>query len=213
MLVNSGRDLFARVMGGDVAGLSGTATATSATSLTGTGTPFVLNALIGHVVVAWTTGVYGVVVSNTTSALTIDQWYTPNSPGGAAAATPSATTGFTVLPGGAPSWYMALTADVGAPAASDATLPGEITAGGGGNTGLVRKIASYAHTTGLAPYTLAVTFTASGATGLPVTLHKIGILPCLPAVGPLTFETVLSADATLSASGDAVTITETVTGS
>lgn len=103
--------------------------------------------------------------------------------------------------------WMALTANGTTPSASDTTLAGEITTGGGG---LVRVAATPAHTTGANTYTLTRTFTANGSDSLPVTIHKVGIFDAASA-GNLIFETVLSADATLTASGDAVTVTSTVT--
>lgn len=103
--------------------------------------------------------------------------------------------------------WMALTANTSSPSAADTTLAAEITSAGGG---LLRAIATYAHTTGTNTYTLTKTFTGNGSDSYPVTLHKIGIFDAASA-GTLVFETVLSADATLTASGDSVTITETVT--
>jgi hypothetical protein len=195
-------------MGGDVVGFTGTATATTATSLTATATPFVASAYIGHIVFAG--AVYGVITANTTSVLTIDQWYTPGSPGGAAAATPSGTSVYVIAPGNAPYWYMAITTNATAPSASDTTLTSEITTAGGG---LIRKLATYAHTTGVASYSLAATFTVNGSdTGLPVTLAKLGIFNTLVgATGRMQFETAISPTAVLSAIGDSLTLTETVT--
>lgn len=103
--------------------------------------------------------------------------------------------------------YIALTANSTAPSASDTTLTGEITTAGGG---LVRAQATYAHTTGQATYTLTKTFTANGTDSLPVTVAKIGVFNAASS-GTLVFETLLSATATLSSSGDSVAITETVT--
>lgn len=197
-------------MGGDIAGITGTATASSATTLTGTGTPFVASVYIGHIVATSSAGVlaYGVVVSNTTSVLTVDQWYAPASPGGAATTTPTSTCTFVILPGAAPFWYMALTADAGAAVATDTTLPSEIVTSGGG---LIRKLATYAHTTGVASYSLAATFTANSSDSKPVTIAKIGIFNTVTgATGRMQFETLLSATATLSATGDILTVTDTV---
>lgn len=188
--------------------LTGTATATSATTLTSTG--FTASAYIGQIVLAGSTAanfVYGVIVSNTTTVLTVDRWYNPSSLGGAAGTTPAATAPFIILPGGAPAMYTALTANATAPAAGDTTLAAEITTAGGG---LVRKMSTYAHTTGAASYTLTTTFTANGSDTLPVTVAKIGVFTSLVS-GQMVFETLLSATATLSASGDALTTTHTVT--
>lgn len=103
--------------------------------------------------------------------------------------------------------WIALTANATAPAAGDTTLTGEITTAGGG---LVRATATYAHTGGASTYTLTHTFTANGSDSLPVTVHKIGVFDASSS-GNLVYETVLSADATLNASGDNIPLTETVT--
>jgi hypothetical protein len=103
--------------------------------------------------------------------------------------------------------YMALTANATSPAAGDTTLTAEITTGGGG---LVRAVAAYAHTGGTATYTLSKTFTTNGSDTLPVTIAKIGIFDASSS-GNMGFETLLSATATLSASGDALTVTDTIT--
>jgi hypothetical protein len=103
--------------------------------------------------------------------------------------------------------YLALTANSADPVATDTTLTGEITTAGGG---LVRAQATYAHTNGTSTYTLTKTFTANGSDSLPVTIAKIGVLNATSA-GTLAFETKPASPATLNASGDATTITETVT--
>jgi hypothetical protein len=103
--------------------------------------------------------------------------------------------------------YMALTANATAPAAGDTTLTGEITTAGGG---LVRAQATYAHTTGTNTTTLTHTFTANGSDSLPVTIAKIGIFNASSS-GTMGYETLLNSTATLSVSGDNVTITETIT--
>jgi hypothetical protein len=210
MLVNSGRDLQALVMGGDTTALAGTATATSATSLTSSG--FTSGAYVGHMVLAGNsaaTFVYGIITANTTTVLTVDRWYNPASPGGTAASTPSATAPFIILPYGAGAPFMALTANATAPAGSDTTLAGEITTAGGG---LIRKLATYAHTSGAASYTLTGVFTANGSDSLPVTVAKMGGFNSLTG-GTMAFETLLNATATLTVSGDQLTTTQTVTQS
>lgn len=198
-------------MGGDTVGFSGTATASSATSLTATATPFVASAYIGHIVVTTSAALaYGVITANTTSVLTVDQWYTPSSPGGAAATTPTATTTYAILPGNAPYMYMALTTNATAPSLTDTALASEYSTAAGG---LIRKIATYAHTTGASTYSLAATYTVNGSdAGLPYTINKIGIFNTLTnTTGRMMFETAVSPSATVSATGDVVTITNTVT--
>lgn len=103
--------------------------------------------------------------------------------------------------------YIALTANATAPAAGDTTLTAEIATASGG---LIRAVATYAHTNGTATYTLTKTFTANASDSLPVTIAKIGILNASSA-GALVWETLLGTTATLSAIGDALTCTETVT--
>lgn len=103
--------------------------------------------------------------------------------------------------------FLALTANTTAASAADTTLTGEITTAGGG---LVRAAATYAHTGGTATYTLTKTFTANGSDALPVTIGKVGVFNASSA-GSLVWETLLGTTATLSASGDALTITETIT--
>lgn len=103
--------------------------------------------------------------------------------------------------------YVALTASVTTPAATDTTLTGEITTAGGG---LLRAQATYAHTAGTNTSTLTKTFTANGSDALPVTLAQIGVFNA-SSVGTLGYHTAFTATATLSASGDNVTVTETVT--
>jgi hypothetical protein len=102
--------------------------------------------------------------------------------------------------------YIALSTNATAPGAGDSTLAGEIVLAGGG---LIRKQALYGHTSNAANYTLTATFTANGVDSLPATIQKIGVFNAVTS-GTLIFESALSPTATLSASGDAVTITETV---
>lgn len=204
--VNSGHDVQAAQMGGDLAGDTGTTTsAPTATTATDSGKSWTTNQWAGHLVSLGST--YGIVVSNTGTVLTVDRWYTPSSPGAAAASTPSSGV-YVIMPGNAPCWYHALTADSNAPAAGDTTLPSEITTAAGG---LKRKLATYAHTTGVASYTLTTVFTANGSDSLPVTVAKLGCFNTVtPATGRLTFETLITPTATISASGDQLTVTHTV---
>lgn len=103
--------------------------------------------------------------------------------------------------------YVALTVNTTAPAATDTTLTGEITTAGGG---LVRKAGTYAHTTGAASYTVTTVFTANGTDALPVTIGKRGVFDAASG-GNLVFSTLVTPTATLSASGDQLTLTDTVT--
>lgn len=205
--VNSGQDKQARVLAGTgtIAGTTGTSTAVGTTSLTNTGASWTTNAWAGRYVV--TGAVYGIIISNTGTVLTIDKWYNPASPTGAAASNPA--TGTYVIMGEAPIFYMALTANSSAPAGGDTALTGEITTASGG---LIRQAAAYAHTASATTYTLTGSYTANGSDSLPVTIAKIGTFDTLTgATGIMLHETLLSATATLSASGDQLTVTQTVT--
>lgn len=102
--------------------------------------------------------------------------------------------------------YVGLTANTTAPAATDTTLTAEIATAGGG---LIRKAGTYGHTTGAASYTITTVFTANGSDSLPVTVGKRGIFDAVTA-GNLVFSTLVSPTATLSASGDQLTITDTI---
>ncbi len=76
-------------------------TATSATTATVTGTPYTASSSTVQgeqqlIVVPGTTAVYGLILSNSTSALTIPAWYTVA--GGTAGSTPGATEAFVLKP-------------------------------------------------------------------------------------------------------------------
>lgn len=207
--MNKGVDLQSAEIGGGNVGFAGTATATSATTLTATGTPFVASAYIGQVVVAGT--VYGVVLSNTTSVLTIDQWYNPATPGGGAGSTPSGTTTYSILPGGSAAMFMAITTDAAAANVTDTALASEVVAAG---SGCLRKLATYAHTTSATSFTWTATYTynSTDATFGSRILAKIGMFnSAVSATGIMQFESLMNATATLTLSGDAVTVTDTVT--
>jgi hypothetical protein len=207
MKVNSGQDKQTAVLANaTTAGTTGTATATTATTLTNSGASWTTNQWAGRTVFAGSA--YGVIVSNTATALTIDRWINPASPSGAAASTPSGTSVYVIAFGGAPVGCMGITANSTAPAATDTALAGEITTAGGG---LIRQYAALAHTSGASSYTLTGTFTANGSDSLPVTVAKMGTFDTLGgATGIMLHETLVSPTATLSASGDQLTITQTV---
>jgi hypothetical protein len=204
MRTNGGADAQAAAMGGDLVGATGSTT-TAPTSTTATDSGATFGTLTGHIVVMG--NVYGVITSNTATVLTVDRWTQVTAPGGSAASTPSSGT-YVVLPGQAPYWFMALTADSTTPGATDTGLSGEITTSGGG---LVRRLCTYSHTGGSSSYALAATYTANGTDVLPVTIAKIGIFNTLTGnTGRMQFETLLATSATLSASGDQLTVTDTV---
>lgn len=202
---NGGRDMAAALLAGQAGfGVSGTiATATSSTSLTATGTPFVASAYIGQIVVAeesTNAPVWGVITANTTSVLTVDGWKNGD---GTAGTTPGSTCNYQILPGAAPYRYMALTENASAASASSTALTGEITTGGCG-----RALATYAHTLGTGTVTLSKTFSVTGT--FPA-IHKVGLFQAsTPSSSLIGFEVVLNADANV-VSGDSLAVTWTLT--
>lgn len=211
-----GIDLMSKAMFGGLTGEKGTATASSGSTLTtNSGVTHATNDLAGQAVYTGTTtvvGVYGVIVTNTSgtnTVLTVDRWTDPANPGSTAGTTPASTAPYVIAPGGTPAWFMGLTATNTAFSAGDTTLAGEITTASGG---LIRKICPYAHTAGTTTTTLTPVFTANGSDSLPVTVAAIGVFNVLVGTtGVLAYHTVLGSTATLSASGDNLTITETIT--
>lgn len=144
----------------------GNATATTATTLTAaTGFPTSGQALAGSIVVAGPNAsgsgskVYGVIVSNSATVLTVDQWYDPTSASGAAGTTPNATCSYVVLPGQNPAAWMAITANSFSPTTADTTLAGELT-----TNGFTRAVGTYAHTAAATTYSLVHLWTSTGGT-------------------------------------------------
>src|SRR5204862_850326 len=126
LLTNIGRDWLADAIGGAIpaGGVGSPATATSATTITATATPWTASnlatpqlGLAGKRVYASVTGittppVYGNIISNTTSVATIDQWWKADDTAGT---TPASTNAFIIGAGGLSSVrFMALTTDSGA---------------------------------------------------------------------------------------------------
>lgn len=210
---NTGIDWQACAMG-DYQTIAGTATSTTATTIvdsTGLGAIGTFNStttpggIVGHLVVALVdvnTIRYGVIVSTVNNTATIDKWYDPASPGGAAGSTPSGTSKYAVLPGGAPHWFLALTADATAPAAGDTTLTSELT-----TNGFIRALAtSRAHSAGVNTYTVVKTFTCSGGS---TTINKEAVFNAVLG-GYMPFESAEPSPPTL-VSGDTIAQTITVT--
>jgi hypothetical protein len=216
LLTNIGRDWWAQSWGFIGAGVTtaSPASATSATSVTVTATPLTASNLatpqlgvaglrVWMPVTGITTApVYGNIVSNTTSVITIDQWWTAADGTGT---TPASTNALHIAPGGiAAARFIGLTTNASAASASDTALASEIT-----TNGLGRALGTYAHTYGTSTLTLTKVFTASGSF---TSVHKAGLFACLTSAGadPMLYETVMNADATL-ASGDQLTLVWTFT--
>jgi hypothetical protein len=209
-----GRDIESQSLLNFGNGYRGTSsTAPTATTFTTDGVNIPLNSVVGQIIV--TGSVFGIIQSNTSAAnsvLTIDRWYDisalPATVGTAAASTPAAGV-WQIVAGNAPGAYMGLTATATAAVDGDTTLTGEITTASGG---LIRALATYAHTAAGTTTTLVKTFTANGSDSLPVTVAQIGVFQgVVVAASRMIFRTVLNASATLTTSGDQLQVTETVT--
>lgn len=206
------RDWQSKAMGGGFAAFAtavGAATATSATSLTNSGAAFPTagQALAGCIVAVGPNSsgagstVYGVIVSNTATVLTVDQWYTAGTR--AVGTTPNATANYQVLIGQHPASYLAVTSDVTAPSAADTTLTSEAT-----TNGFARAQAIWAHTAAATTYTMQVVFNATGSL-TPAKMAAFGAANPT-AGGVMPFETAIGSPPALN-SGDQLTLTHTIT--
>lgn len=107
------------------------------------------------------------------------------------------------------STYMGYSATSTAPVAGDTSLTGEILTASGG---LVPGAVSYSHTAGTGAFVATDTATANGSDSLPVTIAQICLRTASGGGGTMRVREVLSSTATISASGDALTVTYTLTG-
>lgn len=197
-----GLDWQANLMGGVLGIGDNTATASSATSLTKAAAGWTVDLYKGMRVVAdngTAAPVYGNIGTNSATVLTVDQWWNADDTLGTTA---SATGHFYILGEGA-ARFIGLTTDASAAASGDTALTSEAT-----TNGLTRALGLYAHSNGVASYTLAKTFTASGTF---TAVHRAGLFTASTnaAGGIMVFETVLNADASL-VSGDSLAVTWTV---
>jgi hypothetical protein len=150
--------------------------------------------------------VYGNVISNTTNVLTIDQWWKADDTLGA---TPTSGDAFIVGYGGIISArFMALSTNGGAAAYTDTTLTSEVNA-----SNVSRTKATFARgsnpASGSGSFTQQVVWSPNGTISA---IHKMGLFgdSTAASAGPMIFETVLNADATV-ANGDTLTVTDSIT--
>lgn len=89
-------------------------------------------------------------------------------------------------------------------------MSGEITTSGGG---LIRAICTYAHSASATTYTLTNTWTANGTDSLPVTVYRSATFISIVSgwAGSMMTEDTLNASATITTSGDQLTLTFTAT--
>jgi len=203
-----GMDWLHNTMGGALPlGTMAVSNACTATTYGVATTPFTAGQLVGKQIFVPITGittqpVYGNIGANTTSLITIDQWWTQADGVGG---TPAVGNFGLIIPNFGPARFMALTTDTGAPAVGDTVLASEQNA-----NGVARSISVYAHTPGATTYTQYKIWTCSGA-GITA-LHKAGLFTSgtLASAGILVADTVLNQDATL-AIGDTLAVTWTWT--
>lgn len=233
--VNNGIDTIARQVGnlfgaayntgtaaGSITGTSLTLTSTTGPSASSGGPPHNTGALIGCVIVMGQR--YGIILQHTVgppAALTIDRWYDPTAPGGAAGSAPT-TANWVIVPGNAPAAQLGLSVATLTIAAAhafltnDASTVSEIWNSGGG---LNRALGTYAHTVGTSTYTLTKTWTSTVSDPSSSTVHRVGVFvhavdaaPSTTTTGMMVYETNLSADAIITNNAsDQLTVTETVT--
>lgn len=181
---------------------------------------FVANSLASA---AFSGGVFGVIVSNTASVITVDQWYAiPVT--GAVGTTPAADSAGIVLPGGSFGAWIALSTDTTTPAATDVFYTSGLWSNGTTTdatiteqtaSGLARAFCGYGSSTSPSfpaaqEYQFQHTWTYTGSTS--VTIAKVILANSAGVAGSIPLlDTLLSATATLSASGDTVQVTWTVT--
>jgi hypothetical protein len=226
--VTQGRDAWQRlVMFGDITanasgytGVSGTATsAPSATTLTNSAAAFPTSgglngSLQGHVVVCPAAGVYGTILSNTGTVLTVDQWTALNSATGAAGTTPSNGAVYAIIPGGSLALWIGLSTNSAAAAAGDVLRTADGLFGDGTTSGAATEQTG----SGLARAFVQPTFPSAGNiqlqftwtyTGSSTVVVAKGVLcNSLAAAGSLLFlETLLSSTATVNSNGDQLQLT------
>jgi hypothetical protein len=227
-----GKNQIQRILSfGDVgAGLNGSFaayTATTATTLTGSsGLPtgasgagntglqgkicYVTNATVAN-------SVFGVIVTNTATVITVDQWYAiPVT--GAAGTTPTSAAGTAcILPGGTWAWWVGLSTSVAAAAAADVTrtadgLWGDGTGGGTATetvaSGMTRAYCGQGGGTApTLPATKQLQFNHTwtyGTTG-SLTIGTVVLFNSLAFAGTIPLlETLLSATATVAAVSDTI---------
>jgi hypothetical protein len=190
---------------------TGTATATNGTSLTNTSATFYTTGqgLAGAIVAAGPRAtssagdstVFGVIVSNSSTVLTIDQWY--SSATMALGTTPNAACSYQIIPGQMPAIFLAVTANTFTPSNTDTTLAGELT-----SNGFTRVIGTYSHTAAATTYVLSTVFTATGTE----TINNEAVFGAAntTAGGVMPFESAEPSPPTL-VSTDTLTQTVTIT--
>ncbi len=187
---------------------TGAATSMSATVLTNTGAAFATagQGLAGRMVAVGPNSagagstVYGIIQSNTATALTVAEWLSAGT--NLIGTTPNGTATYSVLPGQAPAAWVAVTATATAPTSADTVIAGEAT-----TNGFIRALATFAHTAAATTYTQTKVFTATGS----LTPAVAGVFAnSLSGTGAMPFTSAIPSPPVL-VSSDTMTLTITVT--
>lgn len=213
-------DWLSKAMGagpsGAFASAASFATSTNSTTLTNSGATFPTagQGLAGCIVVAGPnnagTGskVYGVITTNTPTALTVDQWYDPTSTTGAAGTAPNGTASYVILPGQNPAAWLCLTDSSFTPSTADTSLNSQGTELA--SAGFSRAVGTWAHTAAASTFTLIHLWTATGTK----TINNEGVSGAATLVsgngGVFPFESAEPSPPTL-VSGDTLQNTITIT--
>lgn len=214
-ITQNGRDIQARVFGtgSGVGGTNTTAPTSTTLTLDDQTAPGSTSKWNGQMLII--AGLWANIISNTNATppvVTFDRLYNPATPGGSAGATPAAGK-YVIAQTSAAVQFMGLSANttaLGTPS-TNTSLPSEITTAGGG---LIRQICPVSHTASAATTVLTPVFTANGSDSLPVTIGSIGTFNSMVVADTtqtMFFNTLVSPTATLSASGDQLTVTQTIT--
>lgn len=213
MITNKGKVLWANAIGDLGNGFTGTVKASTSTTLeAASGPKWTVEQFVGQDV--YSGSVVGTVLSNTETVLTVARWEKlptaakPTDNRSIEGAPPVESAAFSIASGTTPAAWVGISADTAEPKATNETLKGEIKTAEGG---LIRSLATFKYLGGK-EYEVKVTFSANAKDVVPVTLAKIGVFNAHNG-GIMMFESLLTTTAEIKESGDAVTITDIVTGS
>ena len=208
---------------------NGVGTGSTAATLTGC-SGLTTNQATGYRIYVYSTStgiVWGNVLSNSTTAFTVDQWYKPLTPGDSptTATAPSTPWYFVVADGGmGSSWFAGLASGAGTPGVTDTTLASaspNVEYAYYSASGVSRKICPVTSTQGTASRNVVLTpvFTVLSADTAHVsggvTFTQCGFFTSIVigAVPTIKFETPVSPTATLASLNDQLTFALTCTGS
>ena len=213
MITNGGRELWAKAIGDLQNGFTGTVKESTSTTLVAASKPkWTKEQFVGQDV--YSGSVVGTVLSNEEEELTVARWEKlptaakPTDNRSIEGEPPIGAAAFSIASGTTPAAWIGVSKNTAEPKVTNTSLAEEIKTAEGG---LIRALATFKYLGGK-EYEVKVTFTANVKDATPVTLAKIGVFNAHNG-GILMFESLLTATAEIKESGDAVTISDVVTGS